>query len=148
MHFGPKDFLTPLEFPDFMVVLLCHHLLKGLIRMSLPDQINYLELPSLDPQASKDFFTALFGWRFEDYGPDYIAFFGAGIDGGFYRSNIVATPAQGGSLVVLKSANLAQSLAEVTATGAIIVKPIFSFPGGYRFEFLEPGGNQLAIWAE
>ncbi|RVU39943.1 VOC family protein [Rheinheimera riviphila] len=116
--------------------------------MSLPDQINYLELPSLNPQASKDFFTALFGWRFEDYGPDYIAFFGAGIDGGFYRSNIVATPAQGGTLVVLKSANLAQSLAEVTAIGATIVKPIFSFPGGHRFEFLEPGGNQLAIWAE
>jgi predicted enzyme related to lactoylglutathione lyase len=116
--------------------------------MALPDQINYLELPSLDLQASKDFFTMLFGWRFEDYGPDYIAFFDAGIAGGFYRSSIVATPEQGGTLVVLKSANLAQSLAEVTAAGASIVKPIFSFPGGQRFEFLEPGGNQLAIWAE
>lgn len=116
--------------------------------MSLPDQINYLELPSLDPQASKAFFSTLFGWHFEDYGPDYIAFSNAGIAGGFYRANIVATPAEGGVLVVLKSANLGQSLAEVTATGATIVKPIFSFPGGQRFEFLEPGGNQLAIWAE
>ena len=116
--------------------------------MSLPDQINYLELPSLNPQASKEFFSQLFGWRFEDYGPDYMAFFDAGIEGGFYRSAMVATPAQGGTLVVLKSANLAQSLAEVTATGALIVKPIFEFPGGHRFEFIEPGGNQLAIWAE
>ncbi len=116
--------------------------------MSLPDQINYLELPSLNPQASKDFFITLFGWRFVDYGPDYIAFFDAGLEGGFYRSNIVATPEQGGTLVVLKSANLTQSLAAVTATGATIVKPIFSFPGGQRFEFLEPGGNQLAIWSE
>lgn len=116
--------------------------------MSLPDQINYLELPSLDLQATKAFFSQLFGWQFVEYGPDYLAFLGAGIAGGFYRSAIVATPEQGGCLVVLKSVHLAQSLAEVTAAGARIVKPIFSFPGGQRFEFIEPGGNQLAIWAE
>ncbi|MBU2280634.1 MAG: VOC family protein [Gammaproteobacteria bacterium] len=116
--------------------------------MSLPDQINYLELPSLDPEASKLFFSRLFGWRFVDYGPDYLAFFDAGIEGGFYRSSLVASPAQGGTLVVLKSADLAQSLAAVQAAGGTIVKPIFVFPGGQRFEFLEPGGNQLAIWSE
>lgn len=113
----------------------------------LTDKINYLELPSLDPQASKAFFTALFGWRFVDYGPDYLAFFDAGIEGGFYRSSKVATPDQGGALVVLKSEHLQQSLAQVEAAGGRIVKPIFSFPGGERFEFIEPGGNQLAIWA-
>ena len=116
--------------------------------MQRPDKINYLELPSLDLAASKTFFSTVFGWRFVDYGPDYLAFFDAGIEGGFYRATQVATPAQGGCLVVLYSTDLAQSLAAVQAAGAPIVKDIFSFPGGRRFEFLEPGGNQLAIWSE
>lgn len=116
--------------------------------MQRADKINYLELPSLDPAASKAFFSAVFGWRFVDYGPDYLAFFDAGLEGGFYRASQVATPAQGAALVVLHSNDLAQSLAAVQAAGAVIVKDIFSFPGGRRFEFLEPGGNQLAIWSQ
>lgn len=116
--------------------------------MQRADKINYLELPSLDPAASKAFFSAVFGWRFVDYGPDYLAFFDAGLEGGFYRAEQVATPAQGAALVVLHSNDLAQSLAAVQTAGAVIVKDIFSFPGGRRFEFLEPGGNQLAIWSQ
>lgn len=116
--------------------------------MTRPDKINYLELPSLNPQASKAFFTTVFGWTFVDYGPDYLAFFDAGLEGGFYRAAQVATTAQGGVLVVLKSDNLEQSLAAVEAAGATITKAIFSFPGGRRFQFLEPGGNEFAVWAE
>ena len=116
--------------------------------MSRPDQINYLELPSLNLAASKAFFSQTFGWRFVDYGPDYLAFFDAGIEGGFYRSHQVATTEQGGTLVVLKSADLEQSLNAVQASGAVITKAIFSFPGGRRFQFLEPGGNELAVWSE
>lgn len=116
--------------------------------MTRPDRINYLELPSLQPEQSKAFFTKVFGWTFVDYGPDYLAFFDAGLEGGFYRATQVATTAQGGVLVVLKSDDLEQSLAAVEAAGATITKAIFSFPGGRRFQFLEPGGNEFAVWAE
>lgn len=116
--------------------------------MTRPDRINYLELPSLQPEQSKAFFTTVFGWTFVDYGPDYLAFFDAGLEGGFYRATQVATTTQGGVLVVLKSDDLEQSLAAVEAAGATITKDIFSFPGGRRFQFLEPGGNEFAVWAE
>lgn len=116
--------------------------------MTRSDKINYLELPSLNPQGSKAFFSAVFGWTFVDYGPDYLAFFDAGLEGGFYRAPQVATTAQGGALVVLRSDNLEQSLTAVAAAGVTITKAIFSFPGGRRFQFLEPGGNEFAVWAK
>ena len=112
------------------------------------EAINYVELPARDPQASRQFFSELFGWQFTDYGPDYVAFSGAGLDGGFFRSEGRARSAEGSALVVLYSENLEASLAKISATGAEILQPIFSFPGGRRFHFLEPSGNELAVWSD
>lgn len=112
------------------------------------DVTKYLEFPSRDLDASKQFFTRAFAWTFTDYGPDYTAFANAGMDGGFFKSALTSTTSKGGALVVLYSANLEATLATVKNAGGTIVKDIFAFPGGRRFHFLEPGGNELAAWSD
>jgi predicted enzyme related to lactoylglutathione lyase len=108
-------------------------------------KIDYVEFASPDIGASKDFFAAAFGWGFVDYGPAYQAFADAGLDGGIDGSGQVAP---GAPLLILKAADLEAALAKVTAAGGEIVKPIFDFPGGRRFHFKEPGGNEMAVWSE
>lgn len=107
-------------------------------------KLDYLEMPatggSLD--SVKAFYSAAFSWSFTDYGPDYSAF-SEGLDGGFH------TNAEEGSakpLPVLYSENLEETLSGVKNAGGRIVKPIFSFPGGRRFHFTDPAGNELAVW--
>lgn len=107
--------------------------------------INYIEMPSSDLEVTKKFYSELFGWTFTDWGPEYVSFEGAGIDGGF-RADGDVTSQPPGVLVVLYSNDLETSLASVTKTGVKITKPIFSFPGGRRFQFQDPSGNELAIW--
>lgn len=116
--------------------------------MHTNEKINYVEFPAHDLERTKAFFAAAFGWRFVDYGPDYTAFADQGLDGGFYRSELSATTDRGSALIVLRSDALEQAQARVEAAGGAIVKPIFSFPGGRRFHFLEPSGNELAVWSE
>ena len=88
----------------------------------------------------------MFGWTFVDYGPEYSSFSDQGIDGGFYVANLKSNSDQGGALVILFSDALEATLEKVVASGGKIVKPIFSFPGGRRFHFTEPSGNELAVW--
>ncbi len=116
--------------------------------MSNHNSINYIELPASALEASKVFFTAVFGWQFVDYGPDYCSFLNAGIDGGFYRSEQKARTDSGSVLVVLYSSHLESTLDSVQSAGGVIIKPIFSFPGGRRFQFLDPSGNEFAVWSE
>ncbi len=111
-------------------------------------KINYLEIPSSDLDKTKAFFSRAFGWQFIDYGPDYIAIEDAGIDGGFYRSPLVATPESGSVLIVLYSNALEETLKDVKAAGGQIVKEIFTFPGGRRFHFTDLTGNEYAVWSE
>ena len=111
-------------------------------------RIDYVEFASTDPQASCDFFASVFGWRFTWYGPDYVAFHGAGLEGGIYRADLRSRACDGGALIVFYSRDLDASLALVRQHGASISKPVFSFPGGRRFHFLEPAGNELAIWSD
>ena len=111
------------------------------------EKLNYVEFPATDLVATKQFFEDAFGWSFEDYGPDYTAFTDQGMDGGFYKSDLSATTATGSALLVLISANLEESLSRVKLAGGKITKPIFTFPGGRRFEFIEPSGNELAVWS-
>lgn len=113
-------------------------------------KIDYTELPSRDPAASRAFFEAAFGWSFTDYGPDYTAFDtdSAGLDGGFFRADEVSSTASGGALVVLFSERLEDTQARIEAAGGRIVRPIFAFPGGRRFHFVEPGGSELAVWSD
>ena len=104
--------------------------------------ITYIELPSLDIEASKHFYSSLFGWTFEDFGPSYSAFHEAGIEGGFNGDTADRTRAP---LVVLQTDELDGVFEQVKAAGATITVPIFPFPGGRRFHFKDPNGNELAI---
>jgi predicted enzyme related to lactoylglutathione lyase len=113
--------------------------------------INYIELPATDMSAAKAFYADVFGWSFTDYGPDYASFSAkeAGVDGGFRADGEVQpAPAATGVLVVLYASNLEATLGRVQKARAQIVKPIFSFPGGRRFHFLDPSGNELAVWSD
>lgn len=112
------------------------------------EKINYVELPASDMEAIKEFYTAAFSWRFEDYGPDYCALVGAGLDGGFFRSDQSSTTKNGSALIILYSANLEETQKKVEEAGGNIVTPIFSFPGGRRFHFSDPNGNELAVWSD
>lgn len=116
--------------------------------MPVHEKINYVEYPARDLEATKLFFKTAFGWSFDDYGPDYIAFSGEGLDGGFFKSDMAASTSNGSALLVFYSERLEETLAKITAAGGKIVKPIFSFPGGRRFHFIEPSGNEFAVWAE
>lgn len=105
-------------------------------------KIDYVEFGSADIGKSKAFFADAFGWEYADYGPQYQAFTNAGIDGGIDAS------VEGPPLVVLKADDLEAAMQTVQDAGGEIVKAIFSFPGGRRFHFKEPGGNELAVWSE
>lgn len=115
--------------------------------MPAHETINYVEYPARDLEATAVFFEAAFGWTFTHYGPDYMAFSGQGLDGGFYRAELAASTAQGSALIVFYSARLEETQAKVTAAGGAIIKPIFDFPGGRRFHFTEPSGNEFAVWS-
>ena len=116
--------------------------------MNVHEKINYLEFPARDIEAAKAFFNAAFGWSFTDYGPDYTAFSDEGIDGGFFRSEQIASTDNGSALVVLYSENLEKTRAKIENAGGTIVKPVFSFPGGRRFHFTDPNGNEYAVWSD
>lgn len=107
--------------------------------------IDYIELTVTDVAEAKRFYGAAFGWQFADYGPDYAGIQGDGREvGGFRRGAVVP----GGPLVVLFSRDLNATLAAVTAAGGRIAQPPFDFPGGRRFHFTDPSGNELAVWSE
>ena len=116
--------------------------------MARHEKLNYAEYPAKDLAATKAFFESAFGWSFEDYGPDYTAFSDKGLDGGFFKSELVARADAGSALLIFYSERLGETLAKVTAAGGQIVRPIFTFPGGRRFHFTEPSGNEFAVWAE
>ena len=116
----------------------------GNILMSKDGSPDYIELPGADIPASKAFYSKVFGWTFTDYGPTYAAF-DQGIEGGFQadRGEAPAKP-----LPILFSEDLEVSLDAVVAGGGMIVRPIFAFPGGRRFHFTDPAGNELAVWGK
>ena len=114
--------------------------------MSKHHHFNYIELPSTDIAAMKAFYSAVFGWGFIDYCPTYAAITGAGVDGGFDADAGARKPSDQGALVVLYSDDLEASEQGVKAAGGEITAPIFSFPGGRRFHFKDPSGNELAVW--
>ncbi|MEM8800848.1 MAG: VOC family protein [Pseudomonadota bacterium] len=117
--------------------------------------MNYIEIPVTDVGAAKTFFTSAFGWSFIDYGPDYASFQEAGIDGGIYTSAHRPPRISGdddratfGPLIVLYANNLANMQAKIETAGGMISKSIFEFPGGKRFHFFDPSGNELAVWSD
>ena len=109
--------------------------------------VDYIEISATDLEENKRFFTALFGWTFTDYGPDYVAFDDGRLNGGFFRVAKSEMPAQGAVLVVFFSNDLEQTQKRVEELGATISVPVFEFPGGRRFHFLGPDNVQYAIWS-
>ncbi len=105
-------------------------------------KLDYIEMPATDVPGIKAFYAEAFGWKFVDYGPDYAAF-DEGLDGGFAVEAMTPKP-----LPILYAHDLEAMLARVTAAGAQITHPIFDFPGGRRFHFRDPAGNDLAVWSE
>ena len=106
-------------------------------------KIDYVEQPGGQLPATKAFYETAFGWRFTDYGPGYAAF-SEGLDGGFDGdADGLKVP-----MVILYSDDLEAMLARVEAAGATITRPIFSFPGGRRFQFKDPAGNELGVWGD
>lgn len=112
------------------------------------EKINYVEFPSTDLEATKSFFSNCFGWQFTDFGSEYTAFSGGGLDGGFFQADLSSSTGHGAALIVLYSNALEATRDKVEQHGGTIVKPIFSFPGGRRFHFTEPSGNELAVWSD
>ncbi|HER08786.1 MAG TPA: VOC family protein [Bacteroides sp.] len=112
------------------------------------EKINYVEYPARDITATKAFFAKAFGWTFEDYGPEYTSFSDSGIAGGFYKAELSAKVETGSALIVLYSKDLGSTYSKVIEAGGVILKKIFSFPGGRRFHFSEPSGNEFAVWSE
>lgn len=111
-------------------------------------KLNYVEFPAADLTATKAFFTATFGWEFVDYGPEYTSFSNQGLDGGFYKANLSSKAKSGAALLVFYSEDIEMTLHEVVSNGGNIVEDIFDFPGGCRFHFIEPSGNEFAVWSE
>jgi len=110
-------------------------------------RIDYIEFVVRDLAAAKRFYADAFGWEFNDYGPDYAGIKGVeGEVGGMYPSAAARTG--GGPLVILFSRDLEQSLTAVRAAGGTIAKEPFAFPGGRRFHFIDPSGNELAVWSD
>lgn len=116
--------------------------------MNQHEKINYVEYPAKDIAATKQFFETAFGWSFTDYGPEYAAFSNQGLDGGFYQSALVSNSDNGAALMVFYSQNLESTEAKIKKSGAVISKAIFAFPGGRRFHFIEPSGNEFAVWSD
>ena len=112
------------------------------------ESINYVEFPAADLEAAKSFFSRAFGWQFSDYGPEYCAFSEAGLDGGFFHAPLNSSTERGAALIVLYSSDLAETERKIEQAGGTIIKPVFSFPGGRRFHFADPNGNELAVWSD
>ncbi len=112
--------------------------------MSEP-RIDYVELPSATAhELTRAFYGKAFGWTFTDYGPDYAATTNGTVDVGLDGQSGEALSAP---LPVIRVEALEAAFDAVGAAGGVIAKPIFAFPGGRRFHFIDPGGNELAVWS-
>ncbi|MEX1190984.1 MAG: VOC family protein [Brumimicrobium sp.] len=109
------------------------------------NHINYIEFKAIDLEEIEKFYHSVFGWEFTSYGLEYISFKNAGIEGGFHKSEAVV---EKGVLVVLYHNNLNIIKEKIIQENGKITQDIFSFPGGKRFHFSDPSGNELAVWCE
>jgi len=110
--------------------------------------INYAEYPAFDLEATKTFFKQVFAWRFTDYGPDYTTAELSPMAVGFFRSEKRCRQQQGGALLVFYSLDLVATQNQIEFNGGKMSKDVFTFPGGRRFHFIEPSGNEFAVWSD
>lgn len=110
--------------------------------------IHYIELPAVKLGDMKTFYGDVFGWTFTNYGPGYAAFHGAGVEGGFDESREYISPQPAGVFVILYSDDLESTEAAIIKAGGVISTAAYDFPGGRRFHFQDPSGNELGVWVE
>jgi predicted enzyme related to lactoylglutathione lyase len=108
-------------------------------------RIDYVEFAATNLLETKEFYASVFGWAFTDYGPEYTSFQDGRLAGGF-RKALKVTP--GGPLIVLYGTDLETMEARIKKHGGSITKATFDFPGGRRFHFSDPNGNELAVWSD
>ena len=107
-------------------------------------RIDYVELPSATAhELTRAFYSRAFGWKFTDYGPDYSATNNGDVDMGL---NGQPDEALAAPLPVIRVDDLEEAFDAVMKSGGVIAKPIFEFPGGRRFHFIDPSGSELAVW--
>lgn len=111
----------------------------------ISNHISYVEFKAKNLDRIKEFYHQTFGWSFKDYGPTYASFSESGLHGGFEKTDNEVT---NGALIVLYHQDLEEIKKKVVDAGGEISKDIFSFPGGRRFHFIDPSGNELAVWSE
>lgn len=116
--------------------------------MSEHEKIDYIEFQAADLERAKAFYTQVFDWEFTDYGPEYCSFSNAGVYGGIRKSEKAASASEGSVLVVLYSQKLEETQAKIELAGGRIIQPVFDFPGGRRFHFTDPHGNEFAVWSD
>ncbi|HMD60417.1 MAG TPA: VOC family protein [Opitutaceae bacterium] len=116
--------------------------------MDQANKIIYVEFHASDLGKTKAFFEKVFGWTFTDYGPDYTSFVDGRISGGFFHSDKRASIAAGSALVVIFHPQLEETLRRVVDNGGKVTQEIFPYPGGRRFHFTEPSGNELSVCSE
>lgn len=109
------------------------------------NRIDYIEIKAHDLEAIKTFYKKVFKWKFKDYGDTYVSFSKSGLRGGFEKTEEDLTQ---GALIVLYHKNLDKVQNKIIEAGGKISKAMFSFPGGSRFHFLDPSGNELAVWSD
>lgn len=107
-------------------------------------RIDYIEIPVTDLDRSREFLSQLFGWEFQEWGPDYYSFNDGRLDGGLRRSEEPA-PASG-VLLVFYTQDIDRDYDRVKALGATISQEVIEFPGGKRFHFVDPVGTEFAMW--
>lgn len=115
---------------------------------NIDQKIDYLEFPAKDFDAIEAFYSRVFSWQFTDYGPAYRAFHDEKLDGGFYQSEQVSATAHGAVLVIIYATDLQATYRKVKQHGGVICNEVFSFPGGWRFQFKDPHGNELGVWTD
>jgi len=109
------------------------------------NHISYVEFKAKDLDEIKAFYSVAFNWEFTDYGPAYSSFSESGLHGGFEKTD---QEIENGALVVLYHQNIDMIKNAIVEAGGKITKDIFTFPGGRRFHFSDPSGNELAVWTD
>lgn len=111
--------------------------------------INYIEFPLVDADRTWEFYTTVFGWKFEKWHGNYISFTGAGIEGGFNGSSASGLKVtEPGILVLLYADDLDEIRSAIEENGGTILQEPYDFPGGRRFHFADPNGIELVVWTK
>jgi predicted enzyme related to lactoylglutathione lyase len=108
-------------------------------------RVDYVEFLTTNIEETKSFYTSVFAWEFTDYGPEYTCFTDGRLGGGFA---VAPTVVSGGPLIVLYAMNLEEIEVSIKKCGGRIVRDTYEFPGGRRFHFVDPSGNELAVWSD